>query len=294
MECRRVITFLALFSVFFLMLSGCSQIPAIQLLGNKEPMDAAKACADEASTKLLEDGHKYTTYGISDIAGYDKQRKLTLTYFSQYPDLDPDYDAIMASVRYFFVPWYWGWHSKINGILHSLHDGDQSAIDKRRGAIKNALLISLKDKNQDWLSGLLIHAYGDAYAHTSGKYRSGQEDAYGPWWGHTWDYITRNNPDGIKNPVTEPKYLAYVNELYHVLRSDQPPDQSNAALETFKREVKEMRCTPGECPILQAVPDRNPEASIGEVKQFGDCMIKDARALKRSEVEDAISRIKGD
>lgn len=285
-------THLALFSAFALMISGCSHIVPIHLQGRKEPMKAAEACVSQASIKLEEDGHKYTTYRITDIAGYNKTRKLTLSYFSQYPDLDPDYDAINATVRYFFVPWYWGWHNKINGILHSLHDGDQAEIDQRRIAIKNALLNSLKDPSQDWLSGLLIHAYGDAYVHTSGKYRSGQEDAYGPWWGHAWDYVAGNNPDGIKNPVTEPKYLAYVDELYHVLRSDEPPDQSNTALETFKREVKEMQCSPGECPILQAVSDRNPESSIGEVKQFGDCMMRDARALKPSEVEDAISRIK--
>jgi hypothetical protein len=257
-------------------------------------MRAAEKCANEPSIQLLEDGHLYTTYSIAKIAGYTDQRLLTLTYYSQYPDVDEEYDAAKGSVRYFFVPWYWAWHNKINGILHSLHGGDQSTIDQRRTAIKTALATSIKDPDQDWLSGLLIHAYGDAYVHTRGEYGSGHEKAYGVWFGHAWENMIGSTPDGIKNSVTEPKYLAYVNELYHTLSVQSVPSLPNLRLlEEFKEKVKQMSCGPGECPILQAVPNSDSAANMDRIANFADCM-KKARRLKPSEVEVAMSRIKRD
>ena len=52
---KRVFTHLTLFSVFLLMLSGCSQISPIQLLGNKEAARLLQQTLDEEgkTDKLL-------------------------------------------------------------------------------------------------------------------------------------------------------------------------------------------------------------------------------------------------
>lgn len=281
----------ALITVFTLLLFGCASLP---LPGDKEPIQAAEACAPEARTKLAIDGHLYTTYSIAGITGYDMQRQLTLSYYSQYPDIDPDYDAVNTTVRYLFVPWYWPWHETINGTLHSLHAGNQSQIDQRRAAIKSALANSIQDPDLDWLSGLLIHAYGDAYAHTCGEYDSGREKAYGPWFGHGLQTFFGEDPDEIKNPTTEPKYLAYVDELYHTLRTRPDNDQSNEDLEWFKTNVREMSCEPGTCPIFHQLPNSDPAASESQVAAFAQCMNRTARRLKPSEVEYATGLVKAD
>jgi len=294
-------------------------------------MDASEKCAKKVKDlkyiKLDRDGHQDTTYKIATIAGYGdkygtdgqenpRQRLLTLTYFSQYPDLDLNYDAVASSIRLILLfpasVAYTGWHKTINEMLHSLHGGDQVAIDLRRAAIKRELAISLKHPDQDWLSGLLIHAYGDAYVHTRGTYRSGQEQAYSRVFGHAWDSIKekvngfcsslfgqewvplrKSNPDGIKHPDTEPKYLEYVDELYHLLDYKYPPDQSNSSLEAYKAEVKQMRCGVGECPILQAARTLDPDKATNEIEGFAACMSQ-ATWLTPSEVEQAISHIKKD
>ena len=272
-------------------------------------MKAAEECAKGKHVKSEEDGHEFTTYGVSEIANYARKRQLVLTYFSQYPDIDPDYDATTSFFRFLFAPWYWEWHDKITDILHSLHGGDQQAIDQRRAVIKRALQRSLQDQNEDWLSGLLIHAYGDAYAHTKGPHKSGQEEAYGPWIGHglrtlgywitlgvwrgdAFQIVFVDDPDRIKNPVTEPKYLAYVDELYYTLRSDQDRTRSNSQLDQFKEEVRAMTCESGRCPVLQAVPNLDPATAVKEVEAFAVCMLTKARRLTSSEVEQAMSLIK--
>ena len=281
----------ALIVITSLGLFGCASMPPP---GDKEPLRAAEACAPVAGIKFMEDGHLYTTYSIAGIAGYDIQRQLTLSYYSQYPDIDPDYDAVSATVRYLPVPWYWSWHDKINGILHSLHGGNQSEIDQRRAAIKRALANSLKDPNLDWLSGLLIHAYGDAYAHTCGEYGSGHEKAFGPWFGHGLQTFLGKDPDGIKNPTTEAKYLAYVDELYRTLRTQPDDAQPNDDLERFKANVRMISCEPGKCPIIHQLPNPDPAASESPVVAFAQCMNRSARRLKPSEIDYATSRVKKD
>ena len=294
--CRLFITVVALG------LSGCVFVAPPRA---HDPKNVAKACADKAlrfeepnrkglNILLAIDGHLYTSYAIAAMAGYKGKRLLTLAYFSQYPDIDPDYDARFASFRFFLLlPGYAGWHNTVNGMLHSLHGGDQIEIDRRRAAIQRALASTLKDPNQDWMSGLLIHAYGDAYVHTKGTYKTGQEEAYGRVFGHAWDYLMGNDPDGIKNPVTEPKYLAYVDELYHLLDSKYPPDRPDDDLEDFKEQIKKMQCEVGKCPIVHAVSNLNPETSQNQLDVFAACMTQATRLLPH-EIEKAMSLIKND
>ena len=84
-------TYYVLFGVIILLLSGCTSLPGP---GKAEPMKAAEECAKGKHVKSEEDGHEFTTYGVSEIANYARKRQLVLTYFSQYPDIDPDYDEI--------------------------------------------------------------------------------------------------------------------------------------------------------------------------------------------------------
>ncbi len=266
-------------------LSGCSSLPPA---GNLAPLQAAKICNAKIGESFGPDGHLYTTLSIAEKAGYERLRQLTLAYYSQYPDLDLDYEAVAVSIKYILIPWQWTWRNDITGGLHSLHGGGRSEIDMRRLKIRNALAKTITQTDMDWLSGLLIHAYGDAYAHTKGELNSDNEQAYGPWIGHAVSSLLGNNPDNIKNPTTEPKYFAFVNNLYQTIKIDQAKDDR---LDDFIRYAKDIKCSNGQCPnFFKIATDKPAGSSI--IDKFSGCMNETARHLTSAEVQQAIDLIK--
>ena len=47
--------------------------------------------------------------------------------------------------------------------------------------------MALQSDKFDWISGILMHALADTFAHTKQGYSIENEEAYGCYWGHVWD-----------------------------------------------------------------------------------------------------------
>ena len=171
------------------------------------------------------DGHLYTTFVVATLAGLPLGRALELSWGSQVPDANRQFTAVSAAWNSL-----WNAHSRsIMQTLHSLHGGNDAAVQKRRKHLKALITAALARKEPDWKVGLMIHAYGDSYAHTHGK--SGSETAYGIPHGHAGDGHT---PDKIGE--FPQKYLTYVTELYQELGGTGDPRQ---ALDRVFRIVQE-------------------------------------------------------
>lgn len=269
------------------LLVSCATNP---IVGEQEPLSAAEHCMKQLPShqlELLPDGHLYTTLAIANIVGYNEPRQFLLSYYSQYPDIDTDYEAVPVALKYLLLPWKWEWRNGIIGVLHSQHGGCRSAIDKRRQNIRNALSQTLPDPQLDWLSGLLIHAYGDSYAHTKNAFDSEEERAYNVWIGHALPSLFGQNPDSIKTEIGEPKYLAYITALYSDLKLDINTDQAFAY---FKDFVDQLECDDGECPNFHALYNNHPVGNA-RIDEFIQCMNKTSRQLSKKEVRKAMNLI---
>ena len=196
---------LALILVFFL--SGCASKP----YGTSDPQDAIEQCAElsgirekvrqykkDASEsgqsieqtmapKFDRDGHISATVVIARIAGLSPERQYALSYYSNYPDIDSTYIAWKVSVYNTFLPWNWSWLCESNDTLHALHGGNDDEIKERREKLTSALKYTLQSDKFDWISGILMHALADTFAHTKQGYSIENEEAYGCYWGHVWD-----------------------------------------------------------------------------------------------------------
>lgn len=159
-----------------------------------------------------EDGHLYTTYIVAMRAGLPRPRALELAWGSQVPDANRRFTAVNAA-------WtaLWDKHKQqIMTTLHSLHGGGPAQVAKRRDDLDALVRVALEQGEPDWRVGLIIHAYGDSYAHT---YINGDEEhAYGWPLGHAED---GHAPDKIA--LAGPKYLTYVGRLYKALGGQGDP-----------------------------------------------------------------------
>jgi hypothetical protein len=266
-------------------LAGCSTLPGP---GNLDPMPAAKVCAAGLGVPFGPEGHLYTILSVADIAGYKPERQFALAYFSQYPDLDSDYEAVHVSIKYLLVPWRWTWRNDVTGVLHSLHGGNRDAVEKRREQIRRAIARSIADPDRDWLTGILMHAYGDAYAHTKGELGASDEAAYGVWTGHAIPSLFGDDPDDIKNPRTEPKYFAYIDDLYRTIRTEHASDDRFSEFKTF---IRNLKCENGRCPNFHELFANRPTGNA-RIDRFADCMNRSARRLTPAEIQLAMDTIK--
>ena len=270
-------------------LMGCTGNP---ITGSKEPVKAIKYCIAQLppiNIKFLQDGHLFTTLSITAIAGYPENRQLAISYYSQYPDIDPDYEATPVAIKYLLLPWKWEWRNDITGVLHSLHGGNRQAIDSRRETIKAELSKTLKDDKLDWLSGLIIHAYADSYAHTKNVFNSKEEQAYNVWLGHAIPSLFGNSPDNIKNELNEPKYLGYVDALYTTIKTNSADDRS---FKNFLKFVDELDCQNGLCEDFHALYNNENPSSNSRINRFKKCMNTHSRPLSKNEVQRFINMIK--
>lgn len=148
---------------------------------------------------------------------------MELAFYSQLPD---ELRSLTA--------WYWGdlpevganaYYSQygllpaphFDEIQRSLHSLDGGSAKARRDCLRNLIA---DPKLKTWERGLLIHAFGDAYAHTS----SGTDQLYEAPFGHA---IQRNMPDYIsQNPEL---FVEYMTDLTRMLNGE-PLDQSQQRL----------------------------------------------------------------
>lgn len=272
---------------------GCMSNPVV---GDREPAESASVCYEKHNPQFAaaaqafyfyyeQDGHLYTTYKVAKEAGFSEKRALMLAYYTQYPDIDVDYLAVPVAIRNLLWPPGWEWRDDITGGLHSLHGGDSDAIMARREELANILRDTLQDEKLDWMSGMLIHALGDAYAHTKNEYLRPEEKAYGKVFGHACASLFGNSPDKICREDNKDKYLGYLQSLRDVFKS---PD-------TTSREELTKTCEENGMTLFGPNIDWN-KVKESDLKgkptaRFVHCMNLTSRQLTVEEVKSVISKI---
>lgn len=171
------------------------------------------------------DGHLYTTYAVAVLAGQPVASALELAWGSQIPDANSRYTAVRAAWRALWSDH----HRSLMTTLHSLHGGDHEAVRRRREDLATLVAEAVRGGDPMWRAGLMIHAFGDSYAHTHGI--GTEEEAYGVPSGHVHDGHT---PDKIGN--FPDKYLDYIAQLYRALGGTDDPQR---ALEPLHRIVRD-------------------------------------------------------
>lgn len=259
-----------------------------KITGKFSPEEAIPKALDCASFGLefVENGHLYTTYKVAILAGLDVQNALVLAYFSQYPDIDSEFNAVNQIENTLLDPEH---RSLIMSKLHSLHGGNSAQIYTR----KNQLGSSIKDllaSEQYWKAGILIHSLGDAYAHTTGKLGDKDEKAYGPIFGHAKDSLLdllpgiRRDPDDIDRKIVREKYVAYVLDLFDLLRT---PDANHSELNKFVSNISIENCISKVCPTFQVLAGSDKDV----LDRFIKCMNERMRSLAVSEVKSLFEKI---
>ncbi|HRJ10185.1 MAG TPA: RHS repeat-associated core domain-containing protein, partial [Prosthecobacter sp.] len=174
-----------------------------------------------------EAGHFWTTYGVAVAAGLPPQKAFTLAYYSQVPDEHVALDAwslwksdgntasMFRTTNRRETLNYIGegrdlhdWSMAVQRNIHSLHGGDAEAVRRRQGDLRQMVQ---NGGSSDMERGLLIHAYGDSYAHVNAS-----GSAYSTGNGHGWD--SRSNatdPDLIGNRPQ--RHRDHMGELYSAL-----------------------------------------------------------------------------
>lgn len=314
------------FLVIVIILTGCGSMPGP---GEMEPVEAVKMCmkksnyscppseimhTNEIQIKPLygPEGHFYTTLAVGSLAGYSACRFLPLAYYSQYPDSDHFYDAAWVGIGQLPFFWTWGQRNEITGVLHSLHGGNHQDINSRRESIRNALKNNIETKKWneiyelDWLNGLLIHAYGDSYAHTINEYNSDKEEAFGPWIGHSLQSIFGENPDDIISPIARKKYYAYVEQLHRTIQVHENNNFKFLIKEIedlfnnpkfkqsdFKRDFHKITLTTAHSTKAESIEDSNSLEKLAlDLENFSKCVSENSRRLTNKEVKRAIDLIK--
>lgn len=251
---------------------------------NKNPA-LKHAASIDAMAKMYWDplGHLYTTYKVAREIHISAPRAFRLAYYSQYPDIDPHFDAVAVGVKYALWPPQHEWKTGVLGKLHSLHNGDKLQVEKRREQLEELAKQSLMDESQDAISGLLIHALGDSYAHTKNNFGADNEEAYGSFIGHAHMNLFGKSPDDFCAGRATDKYVAYLAALRRVFGST----------EQTSREQVLQTCKAGLADFYGPVVDWNriPPDEENPVVKYGDCMNKHARPLTKLEVKSVIDSV---
>lgn len=249
------------------------------------PNEAISHCLSQPDEKLFAlPGHLATTYVIAYIAGQGISNTLILAYFSQYPDENKQLDAIVNAIKNKTPLTKDKYTQDAVTKLHSLHGGNLNAIKLRRDSIYNAISSNLKQSNNFWKAGVLIHAYGDAFAHTK-NFGSESEVAYGPTIGHLIHSIIGEDPDQITYKENKQKYLAYVDKLYALLETK---NANPKELQDFKESVIQNKCTNDKCFMDEVLTDFH---SI-RMNRFTYCMNNNMKPLSKKQVQEIMDQIK--
>ncbi|WP_151838132.1 hypothetical protein [Acinetobacter sp. TUM15521] len=249
------------------------------------PMEAVNKCTPSQNPLYGHLGHQDTTYIIADIAGQSIKNTLALSYFSQYPDADKKFDAIVNAVKN-KIPYANDKFTQDAVVkLHSLHGGDSDAIKNRRDNLENLISEYLKNSNDIWKAGLLIHSFGDSYAHTMGKFGTTKEHAFGPEVGHLFHSIIGDDPDKVARKENQEKYFAYVDRLYDLLKT---ADASQKRLDNFKNEIRNSKCDTDDC-LEREVFFKQGNVDLSK---YTSCMDTNMKPLSKEQVQDIMDKIK--
>lgn len=249
------------------------------------PSIAIKLCSIESTKKMptfTDSGHLNTTYKIASIAGRSRDAK-ALAYFSQYPDEDKTFDAITNAVKTKIPLLSDDLSQAVVKKLHSLHGGNQDIILARRKSLEVAIKKNLESSNI-WKAGLLIHAYGDTFAHTDGKFGSKEEIAYGPVSGHLFHSIFKDDPDNILVGNARTKYIAFVDSLFNVLKTD---SSDIAALKVYLLKAEQTNCKTDDCFKSEVLGVQN---FLG-FNKFNSCMDANMKPLSKEQVLEVLNQI---
>jgi hypothetical protein len=178
---------------------------------------------------------------VAVVAGRKKSEARALAFYSQMPDEVEDFEALPEVLGSFsekfgrsFASGAAGlsgapgkeeqirasWTSDITSILHSLHGGGPAEVIKRRQCLKQMLQSKTLKL---WEQGFIIHALGDAYAHTFlGK--DEKWHAFPSPMGHGAESARGRTPDSIGHNYAN--YVDFVDALYEGLAGQVPPDDA--------------------------------------------------------------------
>jgi RHS repeat-associated protein len=180
-------------------------------------------------------GHFYAVYAVAVARGYSADEAYQLAFYAQVPDQFAEYSAFEgvgrhAKDRVLHAEWL----RKIQERLHSLHGQD---VLKWRECLSK--LIQTPDLFPAE-RGLLLHAFGDAYAHTRID-SQGSEVSYG------WPYGHANTPYGGKGPdlpsLRPQLYAQYVSALFAALPAGKSP-QNRLLLEQTRNSPNGLPSNP--------------------------------------------------
>ncbi len=160
------------------------------------------------------DGHQLTTFIVARLAGWNVEPAAELCWGSQIPDETKWFTAVWGAVPTIFGSRY---HRSLMTTLHSLHGGSAKAVQRRQQDLQELVRQQHSTKSmQPWQIGLLIHAFGDAFAHV----REDNGHAYGYPLGHA---LAGHGPDTIS--THKDAYLSYVKALFASLAGKQAADE---------------------------------------------------------------------
>jgi hypothetical protein len=273
--------FIVLFLMaFYLILFFAQSLNGSQL----EPDVVSESCFPDPS--FTTDGHLYSTYLVARYEGINQIDAYTLAYYSEYPDIDGNFKATSAFI---FSP---HWRSDVRKVLHSLHGGDLDAIEVRRKALKMALSDSLNQAPPNyWQAGLIVHAFGDAYSHTTKELGDPNQEAYGSIICHLHHWKT---PDQIARRKVFPKYREFIEQLYNVIDVEGGAD--SGLLTEFLNTIEGLACKNGcEREDIELVEQAIFDASFDDgtfYKKWYDGFKKGARHFRTQYVKRLIDSIK--
>lgn len=228
-------------------------------------------------------GHYTAIVIAARAAGLDVRESVCLAYWSQYADDDCQLDA----VRSIFTTCGLGRDQQ--RYLHSLRGEEAGPVREE--------LAELIRENQDpiWVRGLLIHAYGDSWAHAR-PCSNGEcvcsSDLYGWPFGHAFH---GHAPDAIG--TNERKFAAYVEGLSAALadpaKSPRPEiladlkdylacvdfptrdaDDERSALTCFAAANGLLRSEPGKSTIASYVPRSSKPKLTGQQRRAWFAWVK--------------------
>jgi len=204
-----------------------------------------------------EQGHFYTTYMVAIAAGLDRDTAYELAYYSQLPDEIGEMDAVHAILNkgdFSSIPEAERaeYRDAVARLLHSLHGGD---VDKRRECLKKLIKDWQNYGLSAWQRGMLVHAFGDAYAHT--YVISGKTYAFKPPFGHghrnVGEAIAPNDrlqvqifggalPDKISNNLLA--YQQYVDALFDAFGGTTNPRGHTGMRDLIKENAEKIYKNP--------------------------------------------------
>lgn len=189
-------------------------------------------------------GHLNTTHAVAMFAGYSYHEAARLACFSQMPD-DEALKYSATAVAIWGIPVWTGYRHRVVSVLHSLHGGDNCAVEARRARLEQ-LVHDEAGKLPTWQLGFLIHAMGDSYAHVWGE--TGALHAYGEIYGHAFAFDQR--PDIISANNNFEQYEKYVRALFKALRRGTANEEG---FEAFILRVRAAAQTHRESEVVDAI-----------------------------------------